>query len=761
MISIFKSKKFEKAKGKNVTYVLLILCFVYVNIWIYYYKNKVIFNDNDDEVVYKDVDILDLLSVKQYQDYSRIKDIKGIDSHSSNYESILKKHRMEGIMNDLSFQDRCDLYFNNLFEDDVNWSINLRRDLPLDHRHEFKYNDFKRKEMNSVKDQYAKDNNVKKDDVTDEMVESLMKEKYEKFWAKTMETEQIVTDYVSHLRIFNKCFVSSDNTWEAKANNKFISEQKKFAKIIEADERHFRPTKELSQLNTGSISGCSVLESRLYPWLSFNYPTYIRWTGEKLFQPPVMSKYVKHKEVFDVVGKSGKGTGPKPHSKLTNNKACFLNTFKNSLNGRGIVLSIADHHVDLVIKLIYLLRALHNKYPIQIVYYDGLSEESMERISHAATMPLTSLPKSFDGVKEHFPEDYMNSKDNGLITQEVWYVSARNAIHESYRSKFEWFSNKFFATFFNSFEEYILIDADTVLIQPPEYFFNLMGYKEKGAYFYKDRIPLDSRPESDLTFFKKISPSLIDTTIFDIPVITEATLGLEFFQGNGHLMESGLVVINRNLHFNSILMMLLLNMMSPIRDRVHGDKEIFWLGFAINGDENFQMNKYAAAAIGEVIPAGDELRSDGTEKKTKKMCSSHPAHINGEDGKTLVWFNSGFKFCSEESKVNYEKEFKENTRYKFLTSVDDMKAFYKGKMALKAAIIPPVDRKAHVNIEQEPERGWARDNYCNAFMKCAYYSIGGKTKDGEDNLLEGQYIEFDDKTISLYSYLADIWMEED
>lgn len=778
MLEFLRVMNPAKSRRKILVYGVFIFWFVCLNIWVYHYNSNSKFRSiSDDDVerqmnekgihgdvtiVWKDVDVLNLLPVKLYKKYKLIDDIKEIEGHSTIYEKMLKKHNMEGVMNDLSFQERCDLYFNTLFQDDINWSIDPKRDLPLENRFEFKYQDFRRKEMNSVKEQYAKDNDMKKDDVKDEMVEDKMKEKYEKFWEKTMKTEQIIIDYVSHLRIFNKCFITSDNDWETNANNKFISEQREFMHMIDAN-RHFKPSNDLLHLNTDSFSSCSTLESRLYPWLSFNYPTYIRWTGEKHFQPPKLSKFVRHKEVFEVNGKLGKGKGSKPHSRLTNNKACFLNEFKNSLNGRGIVMSIGDGHVDDAVRLIYLLRALNNKYPIQIVYYDGLSQKSMDKITHAAREQFSSLPKSFEKVKDFFPKNYLSAADHGLVKQEIWFVNVRNAIHENYKSKFEKFSNKFLATFFNSFEEFILLDADTVLLQSPEYFFNLKGYKEKGAYFYKDRTSLEARPRSDLQFFKKISPSVIDTTLFNFPVLTEKTLNLEFFQGNSHFMESGLVVINRNLHYNSILMMLLLNIMTPARERVYGDKEIFWLGFAINGDEEFQMNKYGAAAIGEVTPPADILKSDGTERKTKEICAAHPGHISGEDGKTLVWFNSGFMFCGQEDKVDFEKEFNQKTRYKFLTSVDHMKTFYRDPLVLKAAIVPPfINRERHENIDEEPVEGWKMEKlYCNGYLWCAFSSIGGKTRDGGDNTLKGKYIEFDKTTTSLFSYLGDMWMGYD
>ena len=37
----------------------------------------------------------------------------------------------------------------------------------------------------------------------------------------------------------------------------------------------------------------SILEHRVYPWLSFEYPVYERWTGKVQYQPPKMANYVK------------------------------------------------------------------------------------------------------------------------------------------------------------------------------------------------------------------------------------------------------------------------------------------------------------------------------------------------------------------------------------------------------------------------------------------------------------------------------------
>ncbi|EGV60648.1 hypothetical protein CANTEDRAFT_137126, partial [Yamadazyma tenuis ATCC 10573] len=476
-----------------------------------------------------------------------------------------------------------------------------------------------------------------------------------------------------------------------------------------------------------------------------------------------MRDFVKYPEVFKpTTPKFNELTDDVTKSTLTGNKPCFFNNFKNKLNGKGIVLSIKDSHVDDTVKLIHLLRALNNHYPIQIVFYDSINDESKIKIVNAARKKMIDLPASFNKVAKNFPPGYFNFQDGGLPKQEVWFVNTYNAIHNNYKDKFRGFANKFLATLFNSFEEVMLIDADTVLVQNPSYYFNLKNYVSKGAYFFKDRTAPEFRPTGDTKFFEKITPSILDNLMFDIPIISQKTLGLEFFQGMGHFMESGLVLINRNLHFNSVLTMVQLNFFNPVTTRVYGDKEIFWLGFATTGDEDYHFNKFFAASVGALTPQQDRLNGDGTEKKSQEVCSAHPGHINGEDGKTLIWFNSGFKFCGQSDVVKYEDEVKKQEHLKFLKDAQSMREYYEGPIVLKNAIIPPFKNKLETwaeNIIEEPRQGWHMEKgYCNSYLWCAYSSIGGLTNDGGDTTQTGQVFDFDKDSIDLFKYYGDVWV---
>lgn len=738
--------------------------------------------------------LLNNLSIQLFQNKNNIKDFRNVEGHLLVYDVIFTNHDVNSVLGSLDFAQRCDLYFTTLYTQQPNWYLNPDENLPLENRDEFKYDSYRTRKTDELKEAIAKEKDIKKEDVKmDQEFEDKMKDKYKEFWAKTQRTEQTVTDYLSHLRIYNRCYVLRDNVVERQRLDAFVSKQKRFitrltdagasqldasglvggdASEVQANtllkaSLKFRPSARERLLNYDSFASCGNIESRIYPWLLMAFPMYERWTKEITFSPPQMHKYIKLPVVFapsHAEAHRGRGKAGKVKSKLTkDNRGCFVTHFKNLLNGKGIVLLIADKHVDEAVRQIHLLRALNNKYPIQIVYNDGLTEANKDRIIMAAREPMSLLPASFHTVEKYFAEDYLDPRDHGLPKQEVWFVNVHNSIHDKYKGKFGGFGNKFLAAMFNSFEEFMLVDHDTVVVQNPDYFFNLRNYRQKGAFFYKDRAAPQFRPEADCTFFKKITPSVLDSVMFDVPTTSRQLFDIEFFTGMFYYMESGLVMINRNLHFNAIPMMVQMNFLQTVTNRVYGDKEIFFLAFLAAGEDDFFFNEYFAASIGEETPM-DERLSDEKPKLflSRQICLAHPGHINSEDGRLLVWFNSGFRFCGQYTKVNYEKEFKEGRRYKSLSDEEQMKALYRNPLRLRHAVIPPFKNKLETwcdNKIDEPKQAWEMDGgYCNLYLWCAYDRIGGPTDKGTDSTQKGKFIEFDQKSIDLFSYYGDIWV---
>ncbi|EGV60946.1 hypothetical protein CANTEDRAFT_137417 [Yamadazyma tenuis ATCC 10573] len=463
---------------KPVFYGFIAIWLISAGIWVYVYT-PIDFSESETSIYHSELrapnaDLSNPLNVKKIDVFEDctiqklvrtlgIEDTRSIDSHSSVYDQMLEKRALSDILTNLDFTERCNLYFKNLFVRDHNWFVDPNEDFPLEHRDAFDLQSFKKETSERVREKFAQMLNLEYDKINfdDENVrkevDRLTEEEFNEFWERTMKTEQKIVDYLSHLRIFNKCYVTSDNRYIMSKANELIEKE---ANSI--DHTEFKADDDESLINDSGSKSCSELESRIYKWVSHSYPIYERWTGEIFLSPPDLRKFVRHPEVFKTTNSKFKGFTERPSkSASTLNGPCFFNKFKNSLNGKGIVLSIGDKHVDDIVRLIRLLRALNNHYPIQIVFYDSLSDETKARIVAAARNKMVDLPESFHKVSKHFPPDYLNVQDGGLPKQEVWFVNTYNAIHDHFKDKFKRFANKFLATLFNSFEEFMLVDADT------------------------------------------------------------------------------------------------------------------------------------------------------------------------------------------------------------------------------------------------------------------------------------------------------------
>ncbi|EGW31031.1 uncharacterized protein SPAPADRAFT_68245 [Spathaspora passalidarum NRRL Y-27907] len=656
----------------------------------------------------------------------------GSDKYSSIYDQIFSRHEFTSILANLDFDQRCELYFKKLFEGNLNWFLDPSVDLDI-HFDRAEYREFKTNHKETLEKEFYEGNVISEGN---DQFEEFVKSKFQEY--KSPQQEQTMVDYISTLRIFNKCYVA-----DTRVHSQFIQEQKqKVSKL--AKDSGMVISSEIKQVQ--KPYSLSSFEQRIYPWLSFEYPIYEHWSGIRYYQPPDLTKPIIQQ----------KSNSRKRDRTKSNN---FLQEFKQLCNGKGIVLTIPESSVDTAVRLIHLLRALNNKLPIQILYYEELSFAAKQKLVEAARNDWYILPKSYENVKSYLGANYINNRDRGLPKQEVWFVNIYGTIDRFYRDKFKSYSNKLLATIFNSFNEFLLIDDDTVFLENPEFFFQLEGYQRTGAYFYKDRTCPATRPIEDGTFFKTLGPSLVDSIVFDIPTMTKYTTQREFFRGLRHYMESGLVVLNRDRHFSSILMMAQINLLKPASSKLWGDKEMFWLGFAINGDEEYVFNDYFAAAVGELTGIDDRQRPNGTPHHSKEICSSHPGHIS-EDGRTLLWFNSGFRFCNKADTVDFDNEIKKQQRFKNFHAGDALKAFYYDPVRISHAIIPPVteDFTARKNNQDEPGKGWYRmSSYCSGYLWCAYSSVGGRTNSGDDNTIEGKIITFSKQERDLFTYYGDIW----
>ncbi|KAK6198826.1 mannosyltransferase putative-domain-containing protein [Scheffersomyces amazonensis] len=571
---------------------------------------------------------------------------------------------------------------------------------------------------------------------------------------RSKEIEQSMADTVTLLRLYNKCYLENRDTRSKNAKNEEL-----FNKF----------------------------SHKFFSYFTKNLPTFEFPAGKDL--PTNEFPILNQTNGFQ-----------QQTIKFDSEKQNMIDFLHENSNGRGIVISAATRHAKDIIRLIRLLRAMNNRLPIQIIYKGDINRKSKELIVQVAHADIeTLLDKS--STKEHelyMPElDLLESyKQYGseFPKQEIWFVNLSNTFEKGFKYAFPGYSNKILALLFSSFKEIIMFDADTIPLVPLTEFFDSPKYQSSGTYFFRDRSLRDTNDYIETNYFSKLfhtNEKSIDS-FFDIPRITSKTMENAYMTGYRHHQEAGVVVIDKVRHFGGVLMGLPLSLWKePVKSSIWGEKEMYWLGMAMAGDENYEFNDYGAASIGELTP---EKFKYYPNSKANEICSSHPGHVDG-DGR-LLWLNSGFGYCK---KNGY---YRDRVKHPFsLMKTEELDILFRSPVKIRAAIVPPElpyfrlpgsppdtsREKELVNkwgtrrrdtdeitlravkagefpdmtIPWEPQKGWVKSSICNGYQYCAYDSIQSynDTSSTEDLTFDRGYtFEFSDSDIKMYDYLGKVWI---
>ncbi|KKY19218.1 putative glycosyltransferase family 71 protein [Phaeomoniella chlamydospora] len=176
-----------------------------------------------------------------------------------------------------------------------------------------------------------------------------------------------------------------------------------------------------------------------------------------------------------------------------------------------------------------------------------------------------------------------------------------------------------FALLATAFSSVILLDADAVLLQPPEILFQTSGYIQTGISLYHDRLLWPGGfPErhqwwvNHLSHASPLSATTNRSKVIVGPYAEEA--------------DSGLIVLDKSRLgvFMGLLHICWQNTKSVRKDYTYsmgyGDKESWWFGFELTGVE-YSMEDHYAAIIGEaedvIVPGVSHLgRRTGSDKLT-------------------------------------------------------------------------------------------------------------------------------------------------
>lgn len=695
--------------------------------------------------------------------------------------------------------DNCKLFFQYLHLQDPEWKFNK-----LDDGDVWKYDkevfeeSFMRKREEELKKKRYK---LENPDISDEDLKNLPEREWADMYLSEGEQQLITQDYlkkvdeiqrfeqaqvnmVTQHRTFGSCFLDANpfDLLQEAAVDVAASEQLN-AQSASKKKGWFGNKPVVSEYIKPALlnNTCANLETRLFPWLTGKFPVYTRWNGVVVLDRyPVMLDYI-----------SGDEQRTKLHEKATRakqdpNAPCFMQQFLQGLNGRGIVISASSHHKDDLIGLIRVLRGLDNTLPVHIFHRGEMEKETQDEIVAAGrhAFRLDKMPDLFTRLQEmlNFHKDqYQKNKNTpasgegelrkkaavgrGQYTysfppQEIWFVNVKGAVLEKYQGAFSLFLNKLLPVLFGLFDDTLLMDTDTVPFIKPSDFFKLNIYEQTGTLYFLDREIMWGNQPHDRTYFAKMMPTMVDQLMFGIPQVTNHTLNNRFFTGKSrYQMELGVVGYRKLQHFNGLFMAATINMWQPTHPRLWGDKELFWLGLLIVGDEFYDYNGNAAGAVGRITP--QEFRPEGTV--TKEICSIQPVHILSDDDQTLLWMNSGFKLCKKPGLYEKSKHLDKLRMYSGAQDLKDetinekmLKVAYQAPITIQAAIIPPDDlkRKLPVNGKDEPQSGWSMlPGTCDGYLWCAYDRAGGS----DDPEYMGKLVHFSVVDEMRYSFLGDLW----
>lgn len=183
--------------------------------------------------------------------------------------------------------------------------------------------------------------------------------------------------------------------------------------------------------------------------------------------------------------------------------------------GRGIVVLVGNNHAHFLLASIPTIRTLGCDLPIEIMYLgDG------------------DLRKDFRVELEALPG--VTTRDlSMMVDDEGWELAG--------------WAGKPFSILLSSFNEVMLIDADSLFFVNPESFFDDEDYVRTGALFFRDRLIF---PESKREWLQEILSEPISTQVMQNRLWTGES---------GHMQESGIVVVDKWRHFHALLLVSTLN----------------------------------------------------------------------------------------------------------------------------------------------------------------------------------------------------------
>ncbi|CCD23008.1 alpha-mannosyltransferase NDAI_0A08550 [Naumovozyma dairenensis CBS 421] len=408
------------------------------------------------------------------------------------------------------------------------------------------------------------------------------------------------------------------------------------------------------------------------------------------------------------------------------NNANFFASWKKAAHGKGIVVTMKDLDKNMFEGLVTVFEEMGNKLPIQLVSTGkDFTKETMDHLQNFAK----------------------NAK------QDVYYVDCSPMLDQDFVEKnIKSYVNKWIGVLFNTFEELVFFDADSVPFIAPEKFLENSEYKKTGAYFFRDRslgndrtfqycidmiqVMEPSKEEKKLikskTKFETLNPPETKSS-------SEAAIFNSFFQNFQHNnVDSGVVMLNKKQKMGGLLMGFFLHLDAKMKKCVSGDKEMFWLGNLLAG-QDYSIAKSYGSIAGNVGSMGDGKEGEST----LYICSTQVAHVDKDDN--ILWVNGGLNTCKLPHLA--QKDFDASPEYfkQRFGSVTNLQNIYNNRVKLDGLIKPD----GQLNK-------WMKISECQNRMYCAF--IGGpdaKKKGAVDD--SKTLVRFNDNAQKTFKRIGQAW----
>lgn len=604
-----------------------------------------------------------------------------------------------------SVKDNCVLYFNEFQSWSTKKDTYLFEDLLL---YEYSPLLFKKlKWLAEEKKKYRRQLRLQGIQFDENHMRAL-EQKYVSDLVKLSKFEKGFVQHVASLRVFGQCFLAQD---------------------VHIDDLL-----------------CSHISSRLLPWLLGKSPLIESWE----------SNVVKEDEA----------------------RQCVARLLLGKMKGRGIVIPLfpkqnTAKQTMLVARLLQTLRAKGNTLPIEIVYVEEreINQQRKEMLINAARSRNAKLPAS---VKSYMETHDLQNVD--LPQQNIRFVNLRPAISKNVAvtDSLVWT----LSTIFNSFEEMIVLSAQTIpLLEDLELLFENEDYRENGNFLFKQRSLMNLKPHKFPSGFFEVN-SLVneycsvlaeDHKYFEMPQPKFGATRRVRDQGFVKMLDPLMVVLNKKETLPGLLMASALTFYTFLQPKYdftgNANIESLWLGIEMTGG-HVHFNKNYAAAVGVLTPP----ENTPPESVSRELCSSSWAQVYETDDYTLVYATShqlenkvlpefapavAEKLTAKKGKQTGEKN--ENPEKQDGLDKSGVSNLVKHNLLhIQLALLPiAIDQQETYSVT-EPNVPWrliesfgSADDYW-----CAYDVVGTPKLPNR-----GIIIDYNNKVISRYLFLFDVWMQ--